>query len=295
MKKSFRQHREHCYITIENDKMIGRQLFNLAYLINILKTKNSEHFKRKIVFNKANKLYYDSLFKGLFNILDTEKFKSIQFETIDIDSLDNADNADNVNNADIVNNAILGDTVKNIEIYNKTSYKLDTFKNIDGNLRNKIIELVYSNEDLMYSAYYKYRDVLHYFGNSTTDDEVAVMHFMKDTDMDYYSNALSLMHDTYKVSKIAVLTDDINWANIALSDMNRDGNYSFYYITADDVKDNYEINFILMSMFKNFIVTHKKESVADSLWASYISYYDNKKVVVSESISEIHKYITDII
>jgi glutathione peroxidase len=71
--------------------MIGRQLFNLAYLIHILKTKNSEHFKRKIVFNKANKLYYDSLFKGLFNILDTEKFKSIHFESIDIDSLDNAD------------------------------------------------------------------------------------------------------------------------------------------------------------------------------------------------------------
>ena len=39
MKKSLRKQ---CYITIENNKIIGSQLFNIAYLINILKTKNNK-------------------------------------------------------------------------------------------------------------------------------------------------------------------------------------------------------------------------------------------------------------
>jgi len=274
MNKSLRQL---LYITIENDESIGRQLFNLAYLINILKTKNNRYIKRKIVFNKDNKLYYDTLFKGLFNILDDEKYRSINFET-----LDTMDTSENIK----VSNAS-----------NASNDKLYTFKNIDDSLRTKVIELVYSNEDLMYAAYYKYRDVLNYFVNNTNDDDVAVMHIMKDCDANYYNDALSLMNDVYKVTNIAVVTDDINWAKIALCDINRDGNYSFYYITSDE-KYSYEINFILMSMFKNFIITDKKECAADSLWASYISYYDNKKIVVSSSISDfqnIHKYITDII
>jgi hypothetical protein len=280
MNKSLRQS---LYITIDNDESVGRQLFNLAYLINILKTKNNKHIKRKIVFNKGDKLYYDTLFKGLFNILDDEKYRDINFETLDI-----------------IDAMVSADTSKNIKVSNVSNAsddKLYTFKNIDDALRTKVIELVYSNEDLMYAAYYKYRDVLNYFGNNTNDDDVAVMHIMKDCDTNYYNDALSLMNDAYKVTNIAVVTDDINWAKIALGDINRGGNYSFYYITSDE-KYSYEINFILMSMFKNFILTDKKECVADSLWASYISYYDNKKIVVSSSISDfqnIHKYITDII
>ena len=289
MNKSLRQSR---YITIDNDESVGRQLFNLAYLINILKTKNSEHIKRKIVFNKDNKLYYNTLFKGLFNILDDEKYRGINFETLDAtDTMDTMDISKNIK----VSNESNASNASNES--NVCMDKLYTFKNIDDVLRTKVIELVYSNEDLMYAAYYKYRDVLNYFGNNTNDDDVAVMHIMKDCDTDYYNDALSLMNDVYKVTNIAVVTDDINWAKIALCDINRDGNYSFYYITSDE-KYSYEINFILMSMFKNFIITDKKEHAVDSLWASYISYYDNKKIILPSSISEIqniHKYITDII
>ena len=275
MKKSLRKQ---CYITIENNKIIGSQLFNIAYLINILKTKNNEHIKRKIVFNKDNKLYYDTLFKGLFNILDNEKYDSIKFKIID--TVD-----------------ILDDDAKNIKICKESLDKLNTFKDIDDELRKKIIELVYSNEDLMYSAYYKYRDVLNHFGNNTSDNDVAVIHFMKNPDVDYYNNALYLLRDAYKVTNIAVITDDINWAKTTLNDINENACFSLYYISNDEIY-SYEINFILMSMFKNFIVSDIKFYSADSLWASYISYYDNKKIIVSSTISDFnntHKYITDII
>jgi len=285
MKNSTRQQ---CYISIENDKNIGNQLFNLAYLINVLQTNNSSSIKRKIVFKKDNNLYYKTLFKGLFNILDDEKYNSIDFNKIDIEDIEDIDK---------VNYA----TPLNIEHYNKNSEKLSklyTFKNIDNSLRNKIIELVYSNEDLMYSAYYKYRDVLSYFGIYTKDDDVAMLHIMKDADTnidnDYYNNALSIVKDTCKVTNIAVITDDFNWAKIILNDINCDNNYKFYYVPTDE-EYNYEINFLLMSMFKNIIVSNKHDCCADSLWASYISYYDNKKVIVPSSIREIHKYITDIV
>jgi len=285
MKNSTRQQ---CYISIENDKNIGRQLFNLAYLINVLQSNNNNSIKRKIVFNKDNNLYYETLFKGLFNILDNEKYNSIDFNKIDIEDIDDIDK---------VNYS----TSSNIELYNKNLDKLSklhTFKDIDSSLRNKIIELVYSNEDLMYAAYYKYRDMLNYFGIYTKDDDVAMMHIMKDTDInidkDYYNNALSIIKETSKVTNIAIITDDINWAKIILNDINYDNNYRFYYIPTGE-KYDYEIDFLLMTMFKNIIVSSKKDCYADSLWASYISYYENKKVIVPSSVREIHKYITDII
>ena len=84
MKNSTRQQ---CYISIENDKNIGRQLFNVAYLINVLQSNNNNSIKRKIVFNKDNNLYYETLFKGLFNILDNEKYNSIDFNKIDLFSV----------------------------------------------------------------------------------------------------------------------------------------------------------------------------------------------------------------
>ena len=134
MKNSTRQQ---CYISIENDKNIGRQLFNLAYLINVLQSNNNNSIKRKIVFNKDNNLYYETLFKGLFNILDNEKYNSIDFNKIDIEDIDDIDK---------VNYS----TSSNIELCNKNLDKLSklhTFKDIDSSLRNKIIEHVYSNED----------------------------------------------------------------------------------------------------------------------------------------------------
>lgn len=271
-----------CYISIDNDKQIGNQLFNLAYLINILKSKNNKYIKRKIVFNKDNNLYYNTLFKGLFNILDNNKYSNIIFHRIDIDDINSIN--------DIINNI----EPINIEINHKTSNNIYTYSNICENIRNKIIELVYSNEELMYSAYYKYRDMLHYFGNDTSDDDVAIIHILKDNDVDYYENALSIMKDEYKISNIAVMTDDIIWAKNVLNNINTSKNYNFFYIINEE-KYSYEINFILMSMFKNTIITNKIEYSSDSLWSSYISFYHDKKIIVSSNIAEIHKYITDIV
>jgi hypothetical protein len=276
MKKSLRQS---CYISIENNENIGCQLFNIAYLIHILNKSNKKDIKRKIVFRKGNNIYSNSLFKGLFTVLEDDKYDKISFERMSINDIDIE---------------YICNTNKNIEICDSNYSNITkSFKYIDDSVKDKIIKLVYSNEDLMYSAYYKYRDILEFFGNNTKDDDIAVLHILKDAnkDYDYYFDALSIM-EVENIKNIAVVTDDIEWARLILTDINDSSTHTFYYVNYCETND-YEINFILISMFKNIIVSNSKDDM-DSLWASYISHYDIKKVITPDK-NIIHKYITDIL
>lgn len=281
MKKSLRQT---CYISIENNENIGCQLFNIAYLINILNKSNRNNIKRKIVFRKGNNIYSDSIFKGLFTVLEDDKYDKIGFEKMSINDID-------------INIEGLCSTTKNIEICETDTKNIAmTFKYIDESVKRRIAELVYSNEDLMYSAYYMYRDTLAFFGENTRDDDVAALHILKaeDKDYDYYYNALSIMNNL-KIKNIAVITDDIEWAKTILNDINDINDTSIYtlYYVGNAEKNNYETRFILLSMFKNIIISNNPADM-DSLWASYLSYYDNKKVITADK-NIIHKYITDIL
>ena len=281
MKRALRQT---CYISIENNDNIGYQLFNIAYLINILNKSNRNNIKRKIVFRKGNHIYSDSIFKGLFTVLDDDKYDKIGFEKISINDIDIES---------------LCSSTKNIEIYDTSADAFNpamTFTYIDEPIKRRILELVYSNEDLMYSAYYMYRDILAFFGESTRDDDIAALHILKadNKDYDYYYNSLSIMNNL-KIKNIAVITDDIEWAKTVLNDINDindTSTYALYYVSNAE-KNNYETRFILMSMFKNIIVSNNASDM-DSMWASYLSYYDNKKVITSDK-NIIHKYITDIL
>jgi hypothetical protein len=281
MKRALRQT---CYISIENNDNIGYQLFNIAYLINILNKSNRNNIKRKIVFRKGNHIYSDSIFKGLFTVLDDDKYDKIGFEKISINDIDIES---------------LCSSTKNIEIYDTSADAFNpamTFTYIDEPIKRRILELVYSNEDLMYSAYYMYRDILAFFGESTRDDDIAALHILKadNKDYDYYYNSLSIMNNL-KIKNIAVITDDIELAKTVLNDINDindTSTYALYYVSNAE-KNNYETRFILMSMFKNIIVSNNASDM-DSTWASYLSYYDNKKVITSDK-NIIHKYITDIL
>jgi|UniRef100_A0A6C0LDH6 hypothetical protein len=281
MKRALRQT---CYISIENNDNIGYQLFNIAYLINILNKSASNHIKRKIVFRKGNHIYSDSIFKGLFTVLEDDKYDNLGFEKISINDIDIES---------------LCSSTKNIEICNTSAYTKNptmTFKYIDEPIKRRLLDLVYSNEDLMYSAYYMYRGILAFFGENTSDDDIAALHILKadSKDYDYYYNALSIMNDL-KIKNIAVITDDIEWAKTILNDINDindTSTYTLYYVSNAE-KNNYETRFILMSMFKNLIVSNNASDM-DSMWASYLSYYDNKKVITADK-NIIHKYITDIL
>lgn len=304
------------HITIDINGCIGDQLFQLAHIINFLRKSKKVGVKRKLVFEDkpvcldypgdhcdaiiTRDMYWNTILKGLFRVLDTCEYNKFKFYKI----------ADKEDEDNYVNKATL-----DLEL---NSSNCQTFAYMDDKLREKMIRIVYSNEDIMYPAYYKYRDVLDFFARDasvtgagtvvtkdTADDDMISLHITKDCDEDdeeYYREALKLAGKKY----VAIFTDEIDWYKtrdivdrIQVNDACEAGGggtgYQFYYVPKSDMCGD-EIDFVLMSMFKNNILGNS----ANSLWASYISYYDDKIVIAPHRLSSqnrknIHKYISHII
>ena len=108
----------------------------------------------------------------------------------------------------------------------------------------------------------------------------------------FCTSAINFIIQKIKKPHFFIFSDDIEWAKTILNNINDTSTYTLYYVSNAE-KNNYETRFILMSMFKNLIVSNNASDM-DSMWASYISYYDNKKVITADK-NIIHKYITDIL
>jgi hypothetical protein len=296
------------YTSVEISGGLGNRLFQLAYIIHFLRLSKKQKIKRKLVFKSEDNAdnisassnpYWNTIFKGLFRVLTTENYKNISFN-IYHDEQDN-------------NHKFIESPYKVREnILLKGNYQ--TFKYIDDTLRDKMINIVYSNEDIMYPAYYKYRDILNYFGNNTKDDDMVSVHIRRtdylslsnynyNLDMNYYKDAMRIANK----KNVVVFSDDIEWCINNFNDyVNNENMYNIYYISDKIFKEEElackpEIEFILMSMFKNNIIANSYFS----LWASFISYYKTKIVIApinwyllegSKDYDELyHKYITHII
>lgn len=273
----------HLYTSVEiAGGSLGNQLFQLAYMIYFLRLSKTQRIKRKLVF-KGDNPYWNTLFKGLFRVITDDIYNSIPFTKYH----EAAEEPPYMSKEHVL-----------------LKGKYQTFKYIDDSLRDKMVNIVYSNEDIMYPAYYKYREILDYFGKDTKDDEMVSLHIRRKTDatrpllMRYYKEALRLANK----KNIVVFSDDIAWCINNLRDcLNSDSSsggvgvdgcgYNIYYVK--DVS-NPEVEFITMSMFQHNIIADSDFS----LWASFISYYTTKTVIAPkhEYSNELyHKYITHII
>ncbi len=177
-----------------------------------------------------------------------------------------------------------------------------SFKYIDDDIRRKMIDLVYSNADLMHDAYNKYNEIKERFG---CDDNDMVSVHMRRTDFiwidnyhynlqtDYYKKALETTDKKY----IVIFSDDIKWCKENVDKSWYDYK-DIYFVDINDV----ETEFILMSMFQHNIIANS----TFSLWASFISTYQQPKIIVApknwyaekghKEYDEVyHKYITHII
>ena len=299
------------YTSIDIKGGLGNQLFQIAYIIFFLRLSKKNKIKRKLVFKYEEytrsssdeihrKTYWNTLFKGLFRVLTASEFKNIQLNILDNEIITPHKYYEHP--SDVKYNVLF-----------MGNYQ--TFKNIDDTLREKMISIVYSNEDIMYSAYYKYRDILDYFGSNTKDDDMISLHIRRDDylslsnynyslEMCYYKEAIKIANK----KNIVVFSDDIEWCiNNFNNYVNRENEYNVYFVsnkifkdTESNIKD--DIEFILMSMFKNNIIANSYFS----LWASFISYYKTKIVIApkrwyscdsncKEYDELYHKYITHII
>lgn len=245
------------YITININGTIGEQLFQISNLLSI-KYKKKDVNKVKIILNKNDNNKLNNMFNNVFKFYEYNEYGFV-----------NIDNIGEIGDASINNVAI-------------KNYK----KVFDDDIKNKILDIAYNNEDMMYEAYYKYRDILKYFGDDTTDDDMISLDYQCCNE-EYYKTALNTIDKKNIVIFGNIGNDNDN--NKKLFEA-----HNCYYI--DDIIDKCDtcnnmddgVRLILMSMFKHNIIS----SSLESLWASYISYYENKIVIAPNEIEYIgHKNI----
>ena len=245
------------YITININGTIGEQLFQISNLLSI-KYKKRDVNKVKIILNKNDNNKLNNMFNNVFKFYEYNEYGFV-----------NIDNIGEIGDASINNVAI-------------KNYK----KVFDDDIKNKILDIAYNNEDMMYEAYYKYRDILKHFGDDTTDDDMISLDY-KCGNEEYYKTALN----TIDKKNIVIFG---NIGNNNDNDKKIFEKYNCYYI--DNISDKCDsdnnmcdgVRLILMSMFKHNIISNSLES----LWASYISYYENKIVIAPKEIEYIgHKNI----
>jgi hypothetical protein len=269
---------------------LGNQLFQIAMLYLYAK-----HSKKNMVFkyqeqlpdrfNLPRKTFWYSLFKSQFKVLPLTDYEQIGFHEI----------YERVHHK-----------------YTTLPYKYDdnilfkgyfqSFKYIDDDIRQQMINLVYSNADLMHTAYNKYNEIKENF--KCEDDDMVSVHirrtdflWLKDFNYNlktnYYKNALEIVDKKY----IVIFSDDIEWCR-EIIDRSLYDYKDIYFVDINNV----EIEFILMSMFQHNIIANSTFSI----WASFISTYQQPKIVIApktwygatgpkEHDEIYHKYITHII
>lgn len=281
------------YVSTEIMGGLGNQLFQIA---NVIAYKHLIDNNKEIIFkyednlhnnfNLPRKTYWNSLFKNQFNVINDNEYNQINFFPIH----------ERVWHKNFIN------TYMKVPFNIQFRGYFQSFRYYDENIRKTMRDYIYSNKELLAKAKDLYKEIKQSL-DVTNDDELISVHIRR-TDyvlssdqhynlpIDYYKQAL----ETANIKKIVVFSDDIEWCR---NNFNRDiYNYDkIHYVDINDVA----IEFLLMSLFKNNIIANS----TFSLWASYISDYNDKMIIAPKQWlaiklnvdhSEIyHEYITDII
>ena len=235
---------------------IGNQLFQIANAINY-----SDKTKKKLIFKNDINLWnyhglerktaWDTLFSGKLNVIkDDTYYNSIQFHEY-------KEQRDNMH-----------DDIPYIEgnVYLRGYFQ--THKYINDVTRNKMNDLVYSNNEYYTIAKMLYDIIKNYFKDN--DDNNYVFLHMRRTDyvgnnthnllsFDYYKNALCHFNNNIKV---VLFSDDIEWCKYHV---NLENCYPV------DIKNHY-VELILMSFYKNGIIANS----TFSWWGAYLGNKDKR-------------------
>lgn len=230
---------------------LGEQFFQLSNIYKFAKESRKNNIRRKIVFKKGNK-YWDTIFCGLFRLYEDGVYNTIEFKEVSQDISNYYSEKSNI---------MLKDT---------------TYEFCDD-IREKMTKIIYNNEDLMYKAYYKYREILEYYGKDTKDSDVVCLDYRRGIDINYYKEALNLID----INNLVVFCDKKS----DIIDL-FDSKYNIYYVENVDI----ELGLILYSMFQYNILSDNLEY----LWATYISHYDVKKIIAPNKLKRYNnKYVSN--
>lgn len=242
------------YVSCDIWGNLGEQLFQISATLNY-----AWKYGKIPIFQKKNQEYYywNTLFSEKLNVIDIDEFEKINFTNI-ISSNDNFQELPFMHG-----NVMLNGIFQSYKYFSKRTL-------------NKMIELIYSNEDYMYKAYDNYNEIKKYFGYIGDNDMVS-MCIMRNNrsyielinyrlDETYYHKAYEYCcNKANKKLNIVIFTDDVSWCSNNLKFDN------VFYVTIP----NLCINFILLSFFQHNIISNS----LFGLYATYISSFEDKIIV----------------
>lgn len=281
------------YSSIDIIGGLGNHLFQIAFLIFFNRKSKEE---RSIVFkyeenlhnshNLPRKTFWNTLFKNQFNVLNASELSKIQIDTF----FKEQENHSYTNNLPY-------DSNKNIHFQGY----FQSFSYIDDEVRNIMQNIVFSNKELLQITERMYDNIKSHM--NTNDDDIVSIHFRR-TDYVYLSEYHCVLAKEYykqaleraNKKNLIIFSDDIEWCK---QNINKD---FFSYEQVYFVENNtVEIDFLLMTKIKHNIIANS----TFSLWASFLSDYENKIIIAPKiwygingpkNHQEIyHKYITYII
>ena len=222
------------YVSCFLSDTIEEQLFQIAHCY-----KYKYAFNKKPVFLKSASKFVTP------KLISEEDFKSINFKLVNEDSTYTPE--------DISENICLIGFFKDIEYFS-------------NNIRNKMIEFIYENEDYMYDAYDILKSIKNEFKDQD-DNNYAYLYIYNNPDYNFINNALKNINAKY----IIIITDN--------NDFQLKTEKKIKYV--ESINDNIKI--ILMSFLNKGII-----DTNDSLigwWGSYIG-NNNKEIFVSNNLDK---------
>lgn len=248
---------------------LGNQLFQIASVLEYsLKHKKKAVFKDTDFlynhFNYERRTYWTTLFNNTLNVISSTDYDKLCFTPL-------FEKENNVCNdlPYIGGNVIL------------QGY-FQSYKYISKETKERMVELVYSNEDYVAEATKIYDDIKKHFG-VVADNDLISMHIRRSDYIlcesyhrnvfndDYYNKAYQMSCDiANKHTCVVVFSDDIDWCreNIKYDKV------FFVDISKRGLTSHVSIEFLLLSMFKNNITANS----TFSWFASFVGKGDDKIV-----------------
>jgi len=247
---------------------LGNQLFQIAATYNYAYKYNKTpiFFNTDYLPNSHNferRTFWKTLFRNKLTILEKEEYEKL------IPKITNMREYKN----DIY--TPFPNVAENVQLFGY----FQSLKYFTKDVRNTMIDLIYSNEDLMYASYEYYENIKKHFSKlekeknniniEITDNDMISLHVRRgdyvllnwELNDSYIKKAIERANKKY----IAVFSDDIAWCKENIK------NDFVFFVELNDVA----LEFITMSLFQNNIIANSTYS----WFASFISSYKNKLVI----------------
>lgn len=235
------------YVTCNIDNNLGDQMFNIAVTIQY-----SKYHNKSPIFFTSNDFSYFNL--KTLSLDEKEKFGFKQIKIEDHTKVSDLSKVEG--NVELVGN-------------------FQSFNSI-FEFKEKLQDIFFHNEDVMYKAYDLYQKIKKDFGNETDDNYVTVHVNKESYDESYYSKAYDIVSNlinskgAYGAKDVVVVSNDIKWCreNTKIKNAGK-----MYFVE----EENEYIQMVLMSFFTHNILSDSTLS----WWGAFLSNQKEKTVTIS--------------